>query len=126
MWDRCASPVQAARADVRHVVRIARRDDRDARTDASRVLRQRKRRKKCRVPRVQNSDVLWSLKMIFGVLETLHSVDSRGINAFSSNDGMGNDRLGVHLYRRARTEGRQMSKETQDTLGAPRRLHQST
>jgi hypothetical protein len=51
---------------VRRVLRFARCDDRDARTDASRVLRN-----KFRVSRVQNWGVISSLKMVFGVLETL-------------------------------------------------------
>ena len=109
MWDRCASPARAARADVRHVVRFARRDDRDARTDASRVLR-----KKFRVPRVQNSGVLWSPKMIFGVLETLYSIysiDSRGINAFCSNDGMENGPTGCPPLALHRVLSSQISRE---------------
>ena len=66
IWDRFASPAQSARANVRHVLRFARCDDRDARTDASRVLRN-----KFRVSRVQNWGVMSSLKTVFGVLETL-------------------------------------------------------
>ena len=51
---------------MRQLVRFVRRDDRGAPTDASRVVR-----KKCRVPRVQNSGVVSRLNMILGVLETL-------------------------------------------------------
>lgn len=63
---------------MRHVARFARDADRDAQTDASRVLR-----KKCRVPRVQGSGVVSSLKVIVSVLETLQSIDARDINGFS-------------------------------------------
>ena len=64
-WGRSACTRCALHADVRHVARFARDADCDAQTDASRVLR-----KKCQVPRVQNSGVVWSLNMIVGVLES--------------------------------------------------------
>ena len=66
IWDRFASTAQSARANVRHVLRFARCDDRDAWTDASRVLRN-----KFQVSRVQNWGVMSSLEVVFGVLETL-------------------------------------------------------
>jgi hypothetical protein len=66
IWDRFVFPAQSARANVRHVLRFARCDGRDARTDAYHVLRN-----KFRVSRVQNWGVMSSLKMVFGVLETL-------------------------------------------------------
>ena len=63
----CISAAQSARANVRrHVLRFARCDDRDAWTDASRVLRN-----KFQVSRVQNWGVMSSLEVVFGVLETL-------------------------------------------------------
>ena len=62
-------------------------------------------RKKCGVTRVQHSGVVSSLKMIVGVLDTLYSIYSRGINAFSSNDGMENglDWVSTSTYSRAGT-----------------------
>ena len=66
IWDRFASPAQSVRANVRHVLRFARCDDRDARTDASRVLRN-----KFRVSRVQNWGVMSSLKMVFACARNL-------------------------------------------------------
>ena len=65
-WDGSARTRCDTHAGMLYFVRFARRADREAASVPFGCVR-----KKCRVPRVQNSGVVSSLKVIVGVLETL-------------------------------------------------------